>query len=86
MFNGKLSRPVFIIKPQDSPEKGSSKKPLKETIEELVVSKNVVLAHVHNLIDEVIAMINYIKSANTSMTKCKKSPRSLQRHHVHIAE
>jgi hypothetical protein len=69
MFNIKLSWPVFSIKPQDSQGKGSSQKTSKETTEKLVVSKNVVLAHVHNLINEVIAMIYDTKAANVSMRK-----------------
>ena len=34
--------------------------------------KNVVIAHVHNMIDEVTDMIYDIKAANSSMRKCKK--------------
>ena len=46
---------------------------IEETIEKLILSKNVVLAHVHNMIDEVIEMIYDTKAATMSMRKCKKA-------------
>jgi hypothetical protein len=73
MFSSILPKPVFKIKLPDSPDKGSSQKSAKETIETLVLSKNMVLAHVHTVIDEVIEIIYDISSANKSMRKCKKS-------------
>jgi hypothetical protein len=73
MFSGILPKPVFNIKLLDSLEKGSSQKSARKTIEKLIVSKNMVLAHVHNMLDEVIEIIYNISSTNKSMRKCKKS-------------
>ena len=73
MFSGVLPKPVFNIKLIDSLEKGTSPKSARESIEKLVLSKNVVLAHVHTMIDEVIKIIYNVSSANKSMRKCKKS-------------
>jgi len=72
-FNNKFCWPVFNIKLQDSPEKGSSQKLSKETITKLILSKYIILAHVHIMIDEVIEMIYDIKTANISMRKVKKA-------------
>ena len=71
MINAKLSRPVFYIKLQYSPKKGSSQKTLKGTIERLTLSKNLVLAHVHAIINEDIKIL-YDSTANKSMRKYKK--------------
>ena len=73
MFNGKISCPVFHIKLQDSPEKGSPQKASKDTIEKLALSQNLVLAHVHTMVDEVIEILYNIKAANKSMQKGKKA-------------
>ena len=73
IFNGRLSRPVFTIKLQDSTGKGSLQKTSKETFEKLIANKTVVLVHLHFVLDEGIDLICNNKFANSSMTKCKKS-------------
>jgi hypothetical protein len=86
MSNSQIPQPVFHIKLQDSPEKGSSQKSSKTTIEKLVLSKNVVFAHVHKMINGVIEMSYDIKAANSSTSKCKKLPDLFCHHHAHITQ
>ena len=86
MFNGKLSCPVFHIKLQDSPEKGSPQKASKDPIKKLALSKNLVLAHVHTMVDEVIEILYKMKAANKSMQKCKMALTYSKGHQVNIIQ
>ena len=44
----------------------------KETFEKIISNKNVILAHGHTAMDEVIDIVCNIKLANASIRKCKK--------------
>lgn len=64
---------LFNIKLQETQEKGSSQKSDKEKIEKLTLSKKGILAHVHNMLNEVIDTLCKINSVIRCMRMCKKA-------------